>query len=196
VCLCVLCGSENKQRLFHYTTLTNSSFLFSDTGTEFFSIIEINVPSRLWKYPFLNTALASTFLIDFFVLFLSPSSKYPHVTRCSCIFRTLSTSLTLRSVLWRQRRLMNRQLAVWMFRLPWRYGLPVHCFWSKVDVRLINPTCIKYFYHTFATVQLVSPSKWPRCIVPFSWRYIGIREESLMMAPWCVETCGRYSNVW
>jgi len=23
VCLCVLCGSENKQRLFHYTALTD-----------------------------------------------------------------------------------------------------------------------------------------------------------------------------
>jgi hypothetical protein len=32
VCLCVLCGSENKQQLFHYTTLTDWFVFMTETG--------------------------------------------------------------------------------------------------------------------------------------------------------------------
>jgi hypothetical protein len=42
VYLCVLCGSDNKQRLFPYTTLTDW-FLKSKGATEFLSVIQITL---------------------------------------------------------------------------------------------------------------------------------------------------------
>jgi len=50
VCLCVLCGSENKQRLFHCTLLTDwlvfiieTECAYCMTKTESTSVIQVNL---------------------------------------------------------------------------------------------------------------------------------------------------------